>query len=272
MTQAERDYVLGTHDEEIARLGVQHRAWRQVAAECWKRAGIGPGQRVLDVGAGPGYAAFDLAALVGAEGRVTAVERSARFVQAGTAGARERGLANVTFHEADLMADPLPHGPFDAAWCRWVCSFVPSADELVGKLADVLRPGGVVAFHEYVDYGSWRFSPALPLVDEYVRRVMAEWRTAGGEPDVAMSLPPLLHAHGFEVREATPRVFCARPGDPFWTWIATFIGSNLRLMEERGANPAWTESVRQEFASAESDARTLMLTPAALEIVAVLRG
>src|SRR6266571_4712358 len=32
----ERDYVLGTHDEEISRLGLQHRVWRPVVLECWR--------------------------------------------------------------------------------------------------------------------------------------------------------------------------------------------------------------------------------------------
>ena len=35
MTQSkERDYVLGTHDQELERLGVQHRAWRPVVLDC----------------------------------------------------------------------------------------------------------------------------------------------------------------------------------------------------------------------------------------------
>src|SRR5437667_409272 len=65
---AERDYVLGTHDEEIARLGLQHRVWRPVVLECWQKAGITVGSRVLDVGAGPGYATVDLAEIVGQSG------------------------------------------------------------------------------------------------------------------------------------------------------------------------------------------------------------
>ena len=52
----ERDYVLGTHDEEIARLGLQHRVWRPTVLECWQRAGISRGNKVVDVGAGPGFA------------------------------------------------------------------------------------------------------------------------------------------------------------------------------------------------------------------------
>jgi len=72
---AERDYVLGTHEEELARLGLQHRVWRPVALDCWQRAGITVGKRVLDVGAGPGYAAIDLAEIVGPKGEVVALER-----------------------------------------------------------------------------------------------------------------------------------------------------------------------------------------------------
>ena len=57
----ERDYVLGAHQAELERLGLQHAVWRPRALDAWRRAGITRGQRVLDIGAGPGYATFDLA-------------------------------------------------------------------------------------------------------------------------------------------------------------------------------------------------------------------
>src|SRR5262249_26311895 len=104
------DYVLGTHDEELQRLGVQHRAWGPVVLECWKNAGIAPGTCVLDVGAGPGYATVDLAEIVGEPGRVVAVERSHNFVHALQSTIKERALSNVDLHELDLMADALPPG------------------------------------------------------------------------------------------------------------------------------------------------------------------
>jgi len=55
----ENEYVLGTHDAEIERLGVQHRLWRHRTLDCWRRAGIKRGAAVLDVGAGPGFASID---------------------------------------------------------------------------------------------------------------------------------------------------------------------------------------------------------------------
>ena len=72
----ERDYVLGTHDEEIERLALQHRVWRPRASDAWRRAGFTQGQTILDVGCGPGHATLDLAEIVGQSGRVVALDRS----------------------------------------------------------------------------------------------------------------------------------------------------------------------------------------------------
>jgi len=131
---AERDYVLGTHEEELARLGLQHRVWRPVALDCWQRAGITVGKRVLDVGAGPGYAAIDLAEIVGPSGEVVALERSQNFICAMESTCRARSLANVKVHELDLMKGELPKGGYDFAWCRWVVSFVNDQSLLIEKL------------------------------------------------------------------------------------------------------------------------------------------
>jgi ubiquinone/menaquinone biosynthesis C-methylase UbiE len=70
------DYILGTHHKELERLRVQHDLWRPLCQTAWERGGFAAGQRVLDLGAGPGFAALDLARLVGAQGRVLALERS----------------------------------------------------------------------------------------------------------------------------------------------------------------------------------------------------
>src|SRR5437763_10452028 len=124
----ERDYVLGTHDEELERLGVQHRAWRPVVLDCWEKAGVIDGSRVLDVGAGPGYATVDLAQIVGQSGRVVAVERSNNFVNAIKNAARTHSLSTVDVHELDLINADLLAGSFDFTWCRWALCFGSNPD------------------------------------------------------------------------------------------------------------------------------------------------
>src|SRR4029077_12643028 len=121
---SEKDYVLGTHDEELLRLGLQHRVWRPVVLDCWQRAGITTRKRVLDLGAGPGYAALDLAEIVGPSGEVVALERSDKFVAAMRESFGRRGLNNAKIYERDLMTGDLPKGNYDFSWCRWVLSFV----------------------------------------------------------------------------------------------------------------------------------------------------
>lgn len=268
----DRDYFLGTHDEELARLGLQHRVWRPTVLECWRRAGIGPGSRVLDVGAGPGFAAADLAGIVGPDGRVVAVERSARFVEAGRGMLARHGFDNVSYHELDLMADPLPGAGFDATWCRWVACFVSSPALLIDKIATVIRAGGAAIFHEYIRYDSFRISTAGPRMDEFVRQVEQGWRAAGGEPNIAPAVVALLQERGFSIREAVPRVFCVRPGDEMWQWPASFVDIHLRRQLELGRiEQAWADAVRAEVAAAEQKAATLLITPMVLEIVAEKR-
>jgi len=265
---ADRDYVLGTHDEEIARLGLQHELWRPRMLAAWDRAGFKAGMRIVDVGAGPGYATVDLAARVGAQGEVVAVERSARFMAYGAAQCRARGLAQVRYVEGDVM-QPLPATGMDASWCRWVGSFVPSAKSLVANVAAALRPGGVALFHEYADYRSWRMAPRRPLHDEFIGHVMGSWRDSGSEPDVARELPALLHAQGFKVRHVEPIVWTVGPADPLWRWLAAYIetGPN-RLVELGRVDTAWVTRLHVELREAQADGVTRMTTPMLFEIVA----
>ena len=265
----ERDYVLGTHDEEIARLGLQHRVWRPTVLECWQKAGIGRGNKVIDVGAGPGFATLDLAEIVGPTGEVLAAERSSRFLEIATKACVDRGFSNVRFRNMDLMNESLGVKDFDAAWCRWVACFVSSPATLVQRIADALRKGGVAVFHEYSNYGTFQFAPRRPAMESFAREVEASWRAAGGEPNIGLELPVLLPAAGLHVRQVRHHVFAITPQDVMWQWPASFVDINLDRMRELGRVSAeWNEQVRKDFRDAETDERTLMTTPLVIEVIA----
>jgi SAM-dependent methyltransferase len=265
----DRDYVLGTHDEELARLGLQHRVWRPVALDCWQRAGITVGKRALDMGAGPGYATVDLAEIVGPTGEVVALERSRNFIHAMEAACRARSVTNVKVHEMDLMTDDLPAEDYDFAWCRWVISFVNDPALLIKKLGSIMPKGSVSIFHEYGHYETWRFFPRLPMQEKFREHVIATWRESGGEPDGAARLPALLPENGFIIRSATPHIFCIRPDDYMWQWPATFIETYLpRLIEMERIDQQFADKVRADLASAERNPNALMITPLVLEIIA----
>src|SRR5689334_5306555 len=120
----ERSYVLGTHDEEIARLGLQHSVWRPRASAAWQRAGFTTGHTLVDLGCGPGFATLELASIVGPGGRVIGLDRSRRFLDHLEARVRALGLDHVEAHELDLDEAELPAVRADGVWARWVYSFV----------------------------------------------------------------------------------------------------------------------------------------------------
>jgi SAM-dependent methyltransferase len=115
-------------------------AWSgQLSAQLADLAGIRAGQRVLDVGSGPGALTAELVARLGAEG-VAVVDPSEPFV----AAVRERH-PGVDARQAPAEALPHPDGSFDAALAQLVVHFM--ADPIAGlrEMARVTRDGGVVA-------------------------------------------------------------------------------------------------------------------------------
>ena len=265
----ERDYVLGTHSEELERLGLQHRVWRPMVLDCWRRAGIMIGDRVLDVGAGPGYATVDLAEIVGPTGQVIAIERSENFVRAMQERCRTHQLSNVTIHSLDLMTDKLPEMQCNFSWCRWVTSFVSDPAVLVEKVARAVKKGGSAIFHEYGRYDTWQFMPPRPNQELFRRQVIETWLESGGKPDAAPLLCSLLPEHGFVLRSVEPLVYCVRPGDYMWQWQAQFVEVYLpRLEEMNRIDPILAGKVRDEFKELGANPESIMLTPLVLEIIA----
>jgi SAM-dependent methyltransferase len=267
---SDRDYVLGTHDEEIARLGLQHRVWRPRALDAWTRAGFTQGQTLLDVGCGPGHAAVDLAEIVGPAGRVVAVDRSRRFLDALDHTLKQRGIGNVERHEQDLDEPHFPDVAADGAWARWVFAFVTRPRDLLERVAGALKSGGVLVLHEYCDYGSWRLAPRSAEHEEFVRLVMQSWRDAGGEPDIALSLPSWLRELGLEIRGLRPIVDVVPPASFVWQWPRAFIEVGLnRLVELHRLSAGRARELWRSFLDREARPETLMVTPVVLEIIAV---
>jgi SAM-dependent methyltransferase len=266
---ADRDYVLGTHDEEVARLGLQHRVWRPRVLDAWTRAGIVAGQTVLDIGAGPGFATADLADIVGPAGRVVAIERSKRFLHVLHAERARRNLTQIITHELDLDDADLPASGADAAWCRWVLAFVTRPEALLRKVIASLRPGGVLVMHEYLDYATWKLMPRVPSFEVFVSAVMAIWREQGGEPDIGRDLPRWCADAGADVISLRPIIDVVAPGDPIWAWPEAFLRTGLdRLVTLGRIDPARAEATMREFDTHKGQPGARMVTPLVIEVIA----
>lgn len=102
-------------------------------------AGVAPGQRALDVGAGTGALTIELVKRLGASS-VAAADPSTPFV-----GSMRQRFPEVDVHEAPAEALPFPDGAFDATIAQLVVQFMSDPIAGVTEMARVTRPGGVVS-------------------------------------------------------------------------------------------------------------------------------
>jgi SAM-dependent methyltransferase len=147
MSGEPNEYALGSSDAEHERL-IRQAAWLTTPTErFFRRAGIGPGQRVLDLGSGVGDVALIAGRLVGSTGEVIGAERDARAIARATARMAELGLKHVRFTQTDVADLPMAQ-PFDAAVGRYILMFVRDPVAALRDISRLVRPGGIVAFQE----------------------------------------------------------------------------------------------------------------------------
>lgn len=264
---AAEPYILGCHAEELERLRLQHELWLPQSLAAWQRAGLQPGQRVLDLGAGPGFAAIELARHVGAGGWVLGLELSPIFVAAGQAMAEAEGLAQLELRQHNLLRDPLPQAQADLVWCRWVAMFLPELDALLDPLPAALRPGGQALFHEYLHWDTFALHPHGDAIARFGQAVQRSFRQAGGDPDVNRRLPSLLAARGLRIEELRPLPVLGRSGSMAAQWLEAFVAVYGRQLQALGL---WCEADAQqaaaEIAATRQDPGSYWVGPTLLEL------
>lgn len=267
-TSEEEEYLLGTHDAEIARLGFQHQVWRAEAAHGWERAGFRRGHRLLDVGCGPGHTTFDMAALVGDSGEVVGVDLSPRFIAHMNAQAAARGVNNVRARVQNVEQLEVDESSFDGAYTRWVLCFVEDPEAVVAGVARALRPGARFVVQDYLNYTGITFAPPSDAFSRGIAAVARSWRGRGGDPDVGTRLAAMMIRRGLEVTSVTPIVRIARPGSALWQWPETFFRGYLPNLVEWGLLAADDAAAFvNEWETRSGDSSAFLLTPPMVEVI-----
>jgi SAM-dependent methyltransferase len=176
VTQSDR-YLLGRSEAEETRLKRQIASFAPDSDAQLERIGIRSGERVIDLGCGPGGVLDLLGKRVGPTGSVLGLERSARFVEQARRFVDDHALPQVKVVEGDAYGTGLPRASFDGGHMRLVLINVPEPERIVQELVSLVRPGGWVASFE-ADFVSHICDPPLPawnhLVDAYVAYAAAE--------------------------------------------------------------------------------------------------
>lgn len=125
-----------------------------------------PGQRLLDLAAGPGDTGFLAAELVAPGGRLVSSDAAEAMLEVARERARKLGVQNVEFTRLELEWLDLPTASVDAALCRW--GFMLSSDPAAAlrETRRVLRPGGrlTLAVWDEPAFNPWATIPGKALI------------------------------------------------------------------------------------------------------------
>jgi ubiquinone/menaquinone biosynthesis C-methylase UbiE len=222
-------YALGYTNAEHDRLIRQATRIATYTERLFREAGIGPGQRVLDLGSGVGDVSMLVARIVGPSGEVVGIERDAHSIARANARVAETGLSNVCFTQGDVN-QIVSDKPFDAAVGRFILMFLPDPASVLRSLTRLVRPGGVLAFQEPTWIPFLAFNARLPLWSKLLSTIHETFLRSGINPEMG----PDLYRMFQEVGLPAPAMHMESPlgSDANFTGLICDLISSLRPLAE----------------------------------------
>lgn len=185
-------YLHGTDPDEQRRLAAMNDL---LNAESLQVIAPRAGERVLDLGCGPGQLSRAIARAVGPAGRVVAVERSEDQLDEARRLAAEAGEAErVDFRRGPAESPPLAEGEagtFDLTHARFLLEHVPDPTAVVAAMVAAVRPGGRVVIEDD-DHDTMRLWPEPPGFTTLWAAYIRAFDRNGNDPAVGRRLVSLL--------------------------------------------------------------------------------
>ena len=113
-----------------------------------KAAGLKPGQKVLEVGCGPGFFTIPAAKMMGEEGVVYAVDVHPLAVERVKEKIEKDGIKNVKPILANASDTGLPDRSIDLAFLFGLQYIAGGLENVIAEIHRILKPGGVLSFEK----------------------------------------------------------------------------------------------------------------------------
>ncbi len=252
---AERRESLERWEAAAAGWGRQLAAWGETSAPVatWMidAAALAPGQRVLDLAAGPGEVGFLAAKLIEPGGELICSDQSEAMLELARARGAELGLTNVSYRVLGGEWIDLELASVDVVLCRWGYMLMVDPAAALRETRRVLVSGGRVslAVWDAAEHNPWLEIPLEVLIEHG----LLSPPESGGAGAFALGAVPLLHSMleeaGF-TQVTVEAIDIAREAPEFDSWWATHLDLSVstRAAFEQ-ADEAQTEAIEAELAA-----------------------
>lgn len=187
-----RDTYTHGHEDAVLR---SHR-WRTAEnSAAYLLPHLRRGDRLLDVGCGPGTLTVDLARAV-SPGEVIGIDVAGSVIAEASAHADDVGMNNVSFLTGDFRDVGLERGSFDLVHAHQVMQHLRDPVGAMETMARLVRKGGLVAVRDS-DYGAFTWSPSDSGLEKWRATYSSVARSNGAEPDAGRLLLAWAHAAGW---------------------------------------------------------------------------
>jgi SAM-dependent methyltransferase len=257
----------------VAAPGFRERRNQESLALLLARLGLVGGESVLEVGCGTGALTLPLAAAVGEQGGIVAIDISEPMLRLARQRVEERGLRNVTLQLGDAQVFAFERAAFDLATSRMGVMFFVEPTAAFRNIGTAVKPGGRLVFACWAPLAEnrhWLIS--YDIAERYVGppappSTHQPGPLAFGDPDY---IQQVLAAAGFvevNVDRAHPMIVCGSPEEE--ARQALLMGPTARLIEEKKPTEAIRQTIAQEIEAAFAAAGSGPLRlPATIFVVA----
>ena len=255
-----RGYWLGDSPPEVGHLLAQAEFLGPDAAALLDRIGVAPGSSVIDIACGVLGILPQLRSRVGDGARVVGLDIEPRLLAVAGQLSAQHGLAVETVR-ADAASTGLPSGSFDLVHERMLLLNVTSPQDVVGEMARLARPGGVVALQE-PDSAAWAIDPPHPAWELLLTEVTDVYPRTGRDFHTGRRAARLLRDAG--LRDVQVRVLArlTRPGEYFQTFLLTLaVLMREEILAGGRLTPGQLDSCTAELCEHLSQPGTLTCLP-----------
>ena len=113
-----------------------------------KTAGLKPGQKVLEVGCGPGFFTIPAAKIVGNEGLIYAVDVHPLAIKRVQKKIVEKQIKNVKPTLTNASETEFPDQSIDLAFVFGLRHIAGGLENLISEMHRILKPGGTLSFEK----------------------------------------------------------------------------------------------------------------------------